>query len=92
MAFRVGQKVATTVDWMRREFATPQKGEVYTVFRILDCGTIGGSPLTGLLLLELQPPSGWVWNSNCFRPVVDTDIGVFTEILRKATRKDRVRT
>ena len=95
--FRVGQKVVCVVEWSEpvvpgsySDF--PRKGCVYTIRELLH---VGSEP--SLRLCEIvNPPSfycniayhieaGWVlW---AFRPVVETDISIFTKMLTPKKRR-----
>lgn len=78
MTFRVGQKVVCVNDGLVFLLGTPdlKRGQIYTVRKVY--------MNTGDLMLRLENvSSGWV--ATRFRPIVErnTDITVFTEILRK---------
>lgn len=92
MTFRIGQKVVCIMpEWPGSQDVPnrPAFKEVYTIRAFVPDG--------GLLLCEIHnPPMDHIegycepaWWPGRFRPVVErkTDISVFTEILRKATKK-----
>lgn len=100
MTFHVGQKVvlvgwaaANVAAWQETGARYPNVGDVYTVRAIapwkdsavLLLGEIDNSHLG----FAIEPG----FRQEFFRPVVErkADVSIFTEILRKVTRKDRVR-
>lgn len=100
MNFRVGQKViyvgikrslAHAIQRLFHPYKVPEKGVVYTV-----SNTYASDDEQVIELLEFPSPADGYWDagflSDAFRPAVDrkTDIAVFKEILRKATRKRSV--
>lgn len=100
MTFHVGQKVVCVeewIDWYGPE-TLPRKGKMYTIRELID---IGLAP--SMRLMEIVNPVNDCWlnvepceiafDRSAFRPIVEkkTDISIFTEILRKVTRKDRVK-
>jgi hypothetical protein len=87
MNFRVGQKVVC-VD-AKRSDRRLEKGAEYQISEVFWIDSVGelGVGIAGV-------PSGHPvrgWRSSRFRPIVErkTDITVFTEILRKATKPAR---
>jgi hypothetical protein len=89
MIFRVGQKVVCVGEVIPDPscaFPIFQKGAVYTVSLIEEFGGF-----TFLTVAELHPCV--TGEASGFRPIVErkTDISFAHEILRKASRKGRVR-
>lgn len=89
MTYRVGQKVVCikAQDYAGRDFVA-RKGGVYTISSIIECG-LG---YIDFLFEEISNPYGVGWCSENFRPAVDrmTDIGFAHEILRKASKRERL--
>jgi hypothetical protein len=83
MMFRIGQKVVCIDDSIEHDEPGPHtvKGRIYT---------ISSMPLwenEPTLLFEELPPHwdpNWStgYNPECFRPIVETDISVFTAMLK----------
>lgn len=99
MNFRVGQKVVCIYhlphESRRSGCNYPEKGSVYTVR-----GHVAGTDAKERILLDEvynQPMRcivgtiEWGFRADAFRPIVErkTDISVFHEILRKATKPER---
>lgn len=88
MNFRVGQKVVCVDDSPRDERPVHVvKGHVYTIGSFC--------PLWGrkaVYLIEATAADNNPFWADRFRPIVErkTDISVFTDILRKVTKHDRV--
>lgn len=82
--FRIGQRVTPARDlpWVngvkRNNPEGPAFGRVYVVTGSTTCRL---PPLAGEQAVRLRGVPGW-YASRALRPVVDTDIGVFTEMLR----------
>ena len=93
--FRINQKVVC-VDAGQSAYGLPvrlKRGAIYTVTGIVDrggnnCG-LYLAETTGIHDLRHHP----AFRATRFRPAVErkTDISIFQEILRKATRKQRAR-
>lgn len=93
MTFRVGQKVVC-VDDSGAGKGRLQLHAVYTVSMICPPGSDG---CPGIRVIGAKSPNeesgspSFGWKDNRFRPVVEskTDISIFTEILRKASKPAR---
>lgn len=101
MTFRAGQKVVCVADRRDGGFGDeiyPTKGMVYTIRSFAPIYD-GSRPRVWLCEITNAPRpyyEGWHekgFGVERFRPIVErkTDISAFHEILRKASRKDRVR-
>lgn len=82
--FRVGQKVVCVEGtslrgyrWLPDEDA-PVKGEIYTVLRAGLVSLLGTACID---LVEIKRLNGYHYGEWRFRPVVDTDISIFTAML-----------
>jgi hypothetical protein len=100
MTFRVGQKVVCVVafDDMARSwgFSGPAKGSVYTIREFDDRGDAPALRLVEIVNppckhRNISEPIEPGFAVTGFRPVVErkTDISIFTEILRKASKPAR---
>lgn len=92
MGFRTGQKVVYVGS--RRGWQVPtmlQKGVVYTVQA--KCTESHADDGAGIFLCEIATPGDEVYcdcfDPQCFRPAVDTDISVFTEMLTPSPTRTR---
>ena len=79
MAFYVGQKVVCVDDSPYMGYASTVKlNHVYTIKEVI----ITTMNNMGLLLVEAPPPLTWeAFNPRRFRPIVETDISIFTAML-----------
>ena len=90
MAFRVGQKVVCVDDRPRAYRENPLVlGGIYTIAGL----PIEPSGEIGVFLVEVESSAPFGFYPDRFRPIVEkkTDINFAHEILRKVSRKDRVR-
>lgn len=87
MTFHIGQKVVCVDDVEQRcaKGDSPvKKGSIYTVREYYDF-----FGLRAIRIEEIMNANDRGYHASRFRPIVErkTDISVFTEILRKATKK-----
>jgi len=83
----IGDEVRHLVDLTK--FMIPQCGPVYTIRSIVERDGFIGLRLHGIINPVWGPDEAW-FDSEHFRPVVESDISVFTAILDRLPKREVV--